>query len=90
MRENEMVMLLLCVGVFIFLVLNLNRLRKTRNFNILFTSFLFFLIACFMTVIEGFFLSELCNLLEHLCCAASSMVLLIWCLIIFKTNGEKK
>lgn len=89
-QENELVMLFLCAGICLFSVMNMKRLKRFSKWSILFIGFLFFFMACILTVFEGFILKEILNYLEHLCYLASVVFLVMWCLKPKKRcEGEK-
>ena len=78
-HENELVMLLLCLGVVIFTVLNGKKLKKFLKWKLLFTAFLFFSAACLFTILEEFVMNSLFNYMEHICYAVSAILLTVWC-----------
>ena len=77
-HENEIVMLFLCIGVVIFTMINKEKLKKFKEWKILFMSFLLFFTACISTVLEAFLLEDFFNYIEHLCYAGSGIMLAAW------------
>ena len=77
-HENEIVMLLLCIGIMGFIFFNWKNLARFNKWGILFTSFLLFSAACVSTVAEGFLMEGFFNYLEHACYTGSAIILLIW------------
>ena len=86
-QENEIVMLLLGVGVFVFILGNRPQLRWIPSSNLLISGFFSLFVAWVLTVLESFFWNELLNILEHICYAASSILVAIWS---WKVFGERK
>jgi len=86
-HENEVVMLLLGVGVLIFILTSRLRLKQLPSSNIIIAAFYVAFASWVLTVLEGFFLEELLNYLEHICYAVSSILLAGWC---WKVFGSKK
>ena len=82
--ENEIIMLMLGLGVLIFALLNYFHLRRIRLFGVLFGGFWLLVVGWALTVVEGFFPEDSfryssLNFLEHLCYAASGIVVAVWC-----------
>jgi hypothetical protein len=80
-------MLLLAIGVLFFILQNRQRLRSVPHSGILILGFFMILGAWIFTVIEGFLLEALFNFLEHMCYAASSLLMALW---IWKVFGSRK
>ncbi len=74
----ELISLISCIAVLGFVIWNRSMLARIPNSISLILSFLFFLIACFMTVIETFLFSDIANLIEHLSYLACSISFLAW------------
>lgn len=79
LQENELMMLLIGVGVFIFIQIYHQKLKRIQNWRILKTSFYILLLGLLCTNLEGFILKGPLNLLEHICYATNSFLLLMWC-----------
>ena len=88
-QENEIVMLLLGFGAFIFTLAYHARIKRIPEWHFLISGFYFILAGWFLTVIEGFFLNNLLNHLEHLSYACSSTLLVIWCWRVILGNKEE-
>jgi len=89
--ENEVVMLSLGVGVLIFILGNWARLKRLTAYRILLAAFCLMLAGWVLTVLEGFFYEWLLNFFEHLCYAVSSLLVAVWCWMVFGRNpGEKE
>ena len=78
---------LLGVGVFIFILTSRLRLKQIPSSNILIPAFYAAFAGWFLTVLEGFFWESFLNYLEHICYAASSVLVACWC---WKVFGRKK
>lgn len=83
-QENEVVMLLMAIGVLIFILVNRRLIMRIEAARVLVAAFCVLLAAYVFTILEGFFLEKLLNLLEHLCYAASSVLIALWCMRVFK------
>jgi hypothetical protein len=80
---NEIVMLSIGTGVLIFILSNRERLKRLGAHRILIASFCLMQAGWILTVLEGFFYEWLLNFMEHLCYAASSILLMTWCWKVF-------
>ncbi len=83
MQENEVVTLLLGVGTLIFILGNRRQLKRLPASKILIAGFCALLAGWVLTILEGFFLQELLNFLEHTCYAGSSVLVAAWCWRVF-------
>ena len=89
-QDNEVIMLLMAIGVLIFILVNRRLIMRIRAARVLIAAFCVLLAAYVLTVLEGFFLEnlqpwgDLLNFLEHLCYTASSVLIALWCLRVFK------
>ena len=86
-HENEIVMIILGLGTLIFIFSNHLKFKPLPSSAILLNSFFVLFAGWLFTVLEGFFLNEVLNFLEHLCYAISSILVAIWC---WKVFTEKK
>ena len=78
-HENEVVMLILGLGTLVFIFLNYTQLKRLPSAFLLLTSFVVLLVGWLATVLEGFFLADFFNYLEHSAYALSSVLLMVWC-----------
>ncbi len=78
-QESEIITLLVGIGVVIFITANFKRLIRIPSFPILYAAFLLTLSGWVLTVLEGLFLFDLFNFLEHVCYSLSSILIAIWC-----------
>jgi hypothetical protein len=79
LMENEVVMMLLGIGVLIFIQGNKDLLKRIRSWKTITGAYYMLLFGWFFTILEGFFMEEYCNLLEHVCYLISAVLLMIWC-----------
>jgi len=86
-QENEIIMLLLGIGVLIFIFANRSRLKSLPASQLLFAGFGALLAGWVLTVLEGFFWGEALNLIEHVCYAASAVLMAGWCWVVFGRQG---
>jgi hypothetical protein len=78
-QENEIVMLVIGLGTLMFIYFNHHQLKRLPSSGLLLGSFYVFSTGWLFTVLEGFFLGNVLNYLEHISYAASSILLVIWC-----------
>ena len=83
-QGNEVVMLLMAIGVLIFILFNRRQIMRIEAAGLLVTAFCVLLAGYVLTVLEGFFLEDLFNFLEHLCYTGSSVLIALWCMKVFK------
>ena len=85
-QENEIVSLLLCMSVLSFILINRSQIKRLPSSGIFVYGFYIFTLSRIFTVLEGFFLEDFFNVLEHACYATSSLLLLIWVWNVFGKN----
>ncbi len=90
LQSNEIISLLLFVGVLLFALYQRNGLSELPARWLLLMSFGVLLFGRVFTIVEGFFLGELFNALEHACYAISSLLLLWWCARALGGRGSAK
>ncbi|MBN1105054.1 MAG: hypothetical protein JXL84_16690 [Deltaproteobacteria bacterium] len=78
-QGNEIIMLLIGIAVVPFLQLNRSYVDRIPSGRLLTTAYHLILTGWLLTVLEGFFWEALLNLLEHICYAAGSLLLAVWC-----------
>jgi len=86
LRENEVVMLILGIGVLLLILMNMDHIRRIRFWKILFTSYTVLLCGWLFTVLEGFILEKVLNLLEHASYLLSALLITSWA---WKSTGPK-
>jgi len=77
---------MLGISILILILIYRLKLKQLLFSGIFLAGFYFCLIAGVLTILEGFFLPDILNLLEHACYAICSVLLLIWCWKVFKEN----
>ncbi len=75
------------LGVLIFVLADFERLKLLPNAKILIASFGTLFLGWVLTILEGFFLGDASNLIEHICYFSSGALLLVWC---WKSFGKKR
>ncbi len=89
-QENEIITLLLGVGTVIFVIANHSRLRELPSSNILINGVYVLFAGWILTILEGFFLKQLLNLLEHTCYSIGAVLMAVWCWKIYKKKQSEK
>jgi len=82
-QQNEIIMLLLCIGCMIFILVNGPKVRRIPVAKPLIAGFYVLLAGYVLTILEGFFWKDYLNVLEHICYTASSILMAVWCWKIF-------
>lgn len=77
-QQNEVILLLLGIGVFIFIGSNRSRLRRLPASRTMLLGFYVLLLGWILTNLEALLLTDLLNVIEHLCYAVSAVLLAIW------------
>lgn len=80
--QNELITFLVGTGVALFVRLNRSRVSQIPGSTWLLLSYSALLAGWTLTLIEGFFLPDLMNALEHGCYMASSVAAAAWCWIV--------
>ncbi len=89
-QQSELITLLVGVGVAIYVLLNFRRLSRIPRFSTLLIAYISLLAAWALTVLEGFFLGDLLNILEHASYAVSSVTTTLWCWFVFIKGEESQ
>lgn len=79
LQQNELITMLVGLGVVFYIIINKGRLRSIQGFRILVVAYMILFTGWILTIAEGFLLGTLFNVLEHLCYAASSTLVAVWC-----------
>jgi hypothetical protein len=82
-QENEIVMLFIGGGVLILILKYRTPLKRLPASSILLAGFFTLLAGWVLTVLEEFFWKGFLNYLEHLSYAGSSLLVLLWCWLVF-------
>jgi hypothetical protein len=89
-QQNELIMLLLGIGGMVFILLNIKKVKRIPGANTLVAGYYVLLGGYVLTLLEGFFWKDLLNIIEHICYAASSVLIAIWCWKIFSHQKDTK
>jgi len=89
-EQDELITFLLCFLPLTFILLNYTRVRSLPGSRVFLFSFSFFTMGWFFTNFEGILFNDLFNLIEHVCCLCSSLLMLIWVIIYFKKRRENE
>jgi len=89
-QEYEITAMLIGIGVVLYILLNHERISRIPFSKTLQSSFFFLSAGYFLTVAEGIFLGQILNLVEHLCYAASSLLLALWSFRAFIGDGTSE
>ena len=90
MEQTEVLLLLLAAGVVIFSVVNRPRLRRMPSYRLLLAALYLATAGWTLTNLEGLLLPHLLNVLEHLCYAASSAAIAVWCWRTFSAREARR
>ena len=83
-------MLLLGIGCMIFILVNKQKVKRIPVAKTLIAGFYVLLAGYVLTILEGLFLKDLLNVLEHICYASSSILMAVWCWKIFAYKKDAK
>jgi hypothetical protein len=89
-QQNEIMMLLLCIGCMIFILVNKQKVKRIPVAKTLIAGFYMLLAGYVLTVFEGLFWKDFLNVLEHSCYTASSILVAVWCWKISHINKDAK
>ncbi len=89
-QQNEIIMLLLGIGCMIFILVNKQKVKRIPVAKTLIAGFYVLLAGYVLTILEGLFLKDLLNVLEHICYASSSILMADWCWKIFAYKKDAK
>jgi len=87
-QENEIIVLFLALGVLIFILGSRQKFQRIPVSKIFVAGFYVLLAGWILTVLEGLFWQELLNILEHICYAASSVLMAVWCWKVFGSGKD--
>ena len=83
-------MLLLSIGCTIFILVNKQKVKRIPLAKLLIAGFCVLLAGYVLTIFEGIFWKDFLNVLEHICYAASSILMAVWCWKIFVVKKENR
>ena len=76
---NELIMLILGAGVLYLTILNKQKIRRIYAWKLLLLSFYYMMAGWVFTVMEGYFMEQFINILEHISYLASAVIMAWWC-----------
>lgn len=76
---NELIMLILGTGVLFLTILNQPKFRRIYAWKLLFLAFYYLMAGWIFNILEGFFMEQFINILEHICYTASAVIMAVWC-----------
>jgi hypothetical protein len=79
LAENEVVMMILGIGVLVLILRNKDHLKKIKSWKTITGAYYILFLGWFLTILEGFWLGNYINILEHVCYLISASLLMIWC-----------
>lgn len=85
-EENELILFILGLVSFIFILMNHSKLKEIPSINYFLVFLSLILVAWFSTVIEAVIFYEFLNGLEHICYFFSSLVFLVWIILLLKSR----
>jgi hypothetical protein len=88
-QESEVIKLLFGVGVLIYFFITKKKILELPHHNLLFFAYIIVFLGWVITVLEGLFYEQLLNLIEHSCYTASSLILCLWCYLVFIKDDAK-
>ncbi len=88
-QESEIIKLLFGLGVLIYFFITKKKIIELPHHNLLFFAYIIVFSGWVLTVMEGFFYEQFINLIEHSCYTASTVLLTLWCYLVF-IKGDTK
>ncbi|MBP8849661.1 MAG: hypothetical protein KBG80_03800 [Breznakibacter sp.] len=88
--ENEAAMLLLGVGGLWFILRHYSQIKRIVAWPWFVASFYFLFLAWSSTILEGFWMPNLLNVVEHLAYATSAGLLFVWCWKLVTSSKQLK
>ena len=85
-EQNELIAFLIGSGVVLFIWFTRHRIAQLPGYKWLLLSFLSLFTGWCITILEGFVLPDLMNVLEHICYTVSSVSAAAWCWVLFFTR----
>jgi hypothetical protein len=87
-QQNELITFMVGIGVALFILINRRRIARIPGSSWLLLSYSALLAGWTLTIVEGFVLADVTNVIEHACYMASSMAAAVWCWIVL-VKGER-
>lgn len=87
--HDEIIMLLISMVVAVQIILNFEILQRLPYKFLLLSSFGAVVLSTFFTVTESLVLSEVLNFLEHFSFMIASILLAVWCKLVFSNAAQE-
>jgi hypothetical protein len=78
-QRSEIIVMLMGIGLMVFLFTNRRQLAYLPHRTVLFAAYMSLLAGWFLTNLEALVWEQLTNVAEHLCYAASAVLMAVWC-----------
>ena len=88
-QENELVALVLYGMTVVFVMLNRFRIRDLLYAKILYAAFFIGFTSVIFTNLEVVIWGTILNWMEHACYFASTLLIFIWCVLVFRKPKAK-
>ncbi len=82
LQYNEVICLLILLWAVVFFVAKRDQLRSIPNMWVLFASLSILFLGYIFTILEGYYLADLFNQIEHFLHMASALLLIIWVVLL--------
>jgi len=79
-EANEIFVFFISTGILGVTIFLFRKLILISSWRILLAAFILYYLSTIFTIVEGFFLPNLMNFLEHLCRALFPGMVFLWCL----------
>ncbi|PKK89915.1 MAG: hypothetical protein CVV64_12245 [Candidatus Wallbacteria bacterium HGW-Wallbacteria-1] len=89
-QNNEIIVLILAIALCVLWFMNRESFSKIPKSGHLSVAMILLGASWFFTVLEGFVLPELLNLIEHICLTAASAVIMAWIFMVFGTQSDSE
>jgi len=76
---SELIMLILGAGVLYLTILYKPIIRRFYAWKLLLLAFYYMMAGWIFTMLEGFFMEQFINILEHISYSASAVIMAVWC-----------
>lgn len=89
-KPDEVVVLFLGLAVLFFLLAKGERLKELPRIELFLASYAVLVAGWVLTILEDLFLRDTMNLLEHICYAGSTVLLMLWIGFAFLPGREER
>jgi len=88
-NNNEIIILLIAIILLIFIIIVFSQIKQIPYWQFIIISVSLFVFGSLFSILEGFFLPTIINIVEHFCYTNSSVFLFLWCYKYF-AQGQKE